>query len=219
MKGHTVLIVLLLSGILTIVILISAGVIKTNTIVNNYNTDTTNNDTTNNDNIELPLDSHSGNMAVIDTDHYQLHQGRTFHFSDNISSLGNGTNQYYYYTLTSGAHLRFWSIYANTGPITITLFENPTVTDNGTAQTVQNMSRYSSNTTGVTLYKGPTVSSTGTQLESDTLFASKKEAAGATDDNPLEWILKHSNTYLIRINNGSGGSTDISFKTQWYHTS
>ena len=212
-----IILMFLLVGLLVMSILFATGVFKIQT-VNNYN-DTNNNTTTNNETTSIPTDSISGNVAVIDTDHYQLHQGRTFHFSELISSLGNGSNQDYYIVSPSGAHLRFWTIHANTGPITITLYENPTISDNGSAQTVQNMSRFSSNTTGLILYKSPTVSNVGTRLEFDILFPSKKDAAGATDDNPLEWILKTTNTYLIRVNNGSGGATDVHFKIQWYHIS
>lgn len=206
----------LLTATLVFMILFAVGVFQHKDVTTNNET-TNNTTTTTTTESSIPIDDVSGNVPVIDTDHYQLHQGRAYNFSE-LVNIGNGSNQDYYFTLTGGAHLRFWTIFANTGPITITLYENPTVSADGTEQTAPNMSRYSTNTTTVTLYKGPTVTGVGTYLESDTLFAAKKDGAGSTTDNPLEWILKHSNTYLLRINNGSGGATDVHVKIQWYHT-
>lgn len=207
-----VLIVVLLVVLVTISILDAAGVF-TQTIEQTTNNNTTNNTTTR----ELPLDPISGHVSVIETDHTQLHGGRAFHFSDTIESITDGSSQDYLYTATSGVHLRFWMISANAGPVTIGLYENPTVSSNGTEQTVYNMNRFSSKPTTLTLYAGPTVSSVGTLLEQDTLFNSKKDGAGATTDNPLEWILSSQNTYLVRVTNSSSATIDIAFKTQWYH--
>lgn len=197
-----VIIILTLLAILVLYILEAVGVTGKKIVTEN----------------SVPIDKVSGHVPVVQTDHAQLHEGRSFHFSELIGSVADDDSQDYLYVPNAGSHLRFWTVSAENGPLSITLYENPTVTDNGSQLSPLNMNRFSDNTSNMDMYKSPTVTSTGTLLNTDTMFNSRRDGAGSTSDFPLEWILKTGNTYLVRITNTSNGTIDVSFNTEWYHT-
>ena len=208
MTNEFMLLFVICLAISVLVILTATGVVGRKDII-------TTTATTEEKILSIPTDPETGNVRTIVNDHYQLHLGNSYLFSEEISSLANGSSQDYLLN-NKGCHLRSWVIFGNSGPLKILIYENTTTTDNGTLQTVYNMKRTSSNTNQTLLYKGPTVSSTGNLLDTDILYGSKKDSAGNSLDNPLEWILDDDVKYLLRITNSAGSAQDLMIKLQWY---
>ncbi len=90
----------------------------------------------------------------------------------------------------------------------VELFENPTVTVNGSAVVPLNMNFNSIYVSMVQTFDTPTIMATGTLLVERLLSGgTKKEAISVTVDNDIELILNKDNIYLIRLTNNSGGNS------------
>lgn len=105
---------------------------------------------------------------------------------------------------------------------TIELYEGTTVSDNGTAQTIQNLRRSSANTPNGSIYTGPTVDSVGTLIENDAILGggggggASATRIGGIAQRVLGWVLDVSTNYLLRITNNSGGASDIARALSFY---
>lgn len=162
-------------------------------------------------------DEYIHGIAIIPTEHKAIHDGVAY-FAD-LEALGTLTAGATYNvaitTPASGAiHLRGWLFGANNGPCTTVLYEGST-TSGGTSVTPKNFNRLSSNTTSVTVAKGVTVSATGTALQTD-LISADKNSSGLPQTQELEWILKRSTTYVLRITNNGLQTATIDLNVSWY---
>jgi hypothetical protein len=102
------------------------------------------------------------------------------------------------------------------------MFENPTVSAEGTAITPINMNRFSSNTPTGDIKHTPTVTGTGTSFGKELIPGGTGPfSIGGIDGRSVrapEIILHSARTYLIRITNQSGGTIDISFAAGFYES-
>lgn len=90
------------------------------------------------------------------------------------------------------------------------LYEEPTISDAGTALTKVNRNRMSSVTFTSAIYYDPTFSASGTELAVDYLPGGvKNKEVGATSSATAVWLLKPNTDYLLNIVNISGGSEDV----------
>jgi len=93
---------------------------------------------------------------------------------------------------------------------TIDLFEAPTFSPAGAAQTLFNANRNSSNTSSATVTKGPTLTDDGTLLTDNFINGGQKnQAFGGGTSSAFPLILKQSSSYLLRIKNISGSNAAI----------
>ena len=155
-------------------------------------------------------------IIVIELEHSKIHQGKGWEVSIEAGSIGAGASFNVLYKINEGRpHLRSYSVTVSDGPVTVRLFEEPTVTANGTEVTPRNRNRAESDINGVQVFTGPTITADGTRLETTFLPALGNKVGGNVDSAYEEWILNEE-YYLLRITNGSNSSITAVINAFWY---
>lgn len=162
-------------------------------------------------------DTLSGALVDIEIPHAAIHLGKYFSHSGLIT-LANGAS-YDHLLITPGGggkliHLRLFVISGTSTPVTHLFYEGTTVSANGTSVPGYNFNRNFSNAT-LGLYHTPTVTTTGTALHTVQIIGSKQNG-GVGETSGTEWVLTTGTTYLSRMTNVSGGSSDLSYLMEWY---
>ena len=127
--------------------------------------------------------------------------------------LNAGVEECLFITGTKPVHLNRWRVESGGGDIDIDIYEGATVSANGTALSVHCTNRLALNTALTTLYDGPTVTDDGTLIHSQwvppTSSGIGQSADGAQAEAGEEWILAPNTNYLIRVTNNSGDTISI----------
>lgn len=113
-------------------------------------------------------------------------------------------------------HLQALVTGADGGPDTLSFYEGTTASADGTVITGYNKNRNSDFSPTVVIREGATVSAAGTLIDETYYFAATNKAAVLSAGDSGEWILKPSEKYLLRWNNGSGGNADIYMRIVWF---
>ncbi|GEM_PF-5307397 len=105
------------------------------------------------------------------------------------------------------------------GPITVELFEAPTITDGTTPPTIYNLDRRSAKTPSWQLYTNPTGVSGGTKL----LIAQISTGGGPKGSGGLssgisEFILKPSTKYVLKMTNTGAQTSLVTLTYLWYES-
>ncbi len=100
------------------------------------------------------------------------------------------------------------------------IYEDTTVSSNGSAITEVNVHRPTGGSSLTDLYYTPTVTGVGTKIH-EVWFPPTAAGTGATSTGTTahageEWILKPSSNYLFRVTNNSGGTIDIYIEILYY---
>lgn len=151
------------------------------------------------------VDDRSGDTVTMDAVHHMIHEGLMYtsvYLSLSITDdssivvlVRTGATQSAHARITAGSG----------GDATLEVFENPTITLDGSAVDVWNRNRYSSNTAATEVYSGPTVSDFGTSIYYGLMVGGTGgQAAGSTGSGFDEWILKANEEYVFRLTNKSG---------------
>jgi hypothetical protein len=155
-------------------------------------------------------------IIVIELEHSKIHQGKGWEISIEAGTIGAGASFNVLYKINEGRpHLRNYSVTVSDGPVTVRLFEAPTVTANGTEVSPRNRNRAESDINGVQVFTGPTITADGTRLETTFLPALGNKVGGNVDSAYEEWILNEE-YYLLRITNGSNSSITAVINAFWY---
>ena len=166
------------------------------------------------ENEPFAIDSKSRAVPIIDFIHFVTHLGNMFNVSAKLS-IATGTDAFLLGKVgNEPIHWNHYSVGANDGPLDIYLYETPTTTADGSALSVVNRNRESSNTTSFTAFAGPTVSANGTELFISGVLSSAVGANLSTRDSSDDtiWILNPNTNYLFRIHNNGAGTADV-----WTH--
>lgn len=155
-------------------------------------------------------------LPVIETEHERIHNGEGFQLSDAFS-LAADAILYFLINPNGGIHWRDYRFIADDAPIDIELFENPTVTDNGTPLVPINRNRYSANTSSANIYSGATVTDDGDRLHITRIVGTGTGAntTGEIEGLPVEWILGGGNTYVLKVTN-NGATAAMLYQFFWY---
>jgi len=101
--------------------------------------------------------------------------------------------------------------------ITYYVYENPTLTNDGTALDNVNQNRQIVIAPGTACYIDPTITANGFQLEIGTFgTAGKFTATGEQVENGGYFLLKKSEDYLVRVTNDDEAAQDISMAYMWH---
>lgn len=164
-----------------------------------------------------PTDPVSDLLVFVDFDHHQNHEGEAYQYFYYNAAL-NGTVDFRlvvpaYAVQIRSPHMSLELICDGTA--TLSLFEAPTVTGNGSAvTTIRNRNRIGTpNTPGMGIFTGATFSATGTELSKYITIASAK-ANISTDSSKAEWILKPETTYLVRLT--TTAASIVMLRMNWY---
>ena len=97
------------------------------------------------------------------------------------------------------------------GDTDLAFFEDTTISDDGSSESVVNMNRNSAKLSNTFVFQAPTVTGVGTELFNVSFpGGEKKDSTSGSGGTHLGWILKPSSNYLIRITNQSGNAQTIS---------
>lgn len=159
------------------------------------------------------VDDYYGSLRTMGVNDSGVHDGQMFFYTTSVQ-VASLTN--FYLLLATGTttiHVKDFIIKADQAPVTIELFESGTVSANGTAQTTINRNRQLTNTATISIFASPTVTSDGTRLMIDRILGAHKDVT--SDYLSGEWLLKKSNSHLIKINNGSNQAANIMIGINW----
>lgn len=160
-------------------------------------------------------------LITIEHNHYEVHKGLMFTAFESFSSVADeGTAEILIVcSANTQPHINFL-IYAD-GKNELDLYEQPTVTENGTDVSAVNMNRTSNNINKTNIYHTPTITSDGNLLLNliGPGGSTSKTRIGGELKTMTEFVLKEGYTYLLRITNKSGANADINFRTEFYEES
>jgi len=168
--------------------------------------------------VPLNADPYANAIITIESEHAHIHEGEGFQISGEAAAIGAGASAYFLIDPILPVHWRDYRFIADGAPVDIELFENPTVTDNGTAITSYNRNRLSSHTAQVVVYSGPTVTDDGTRLYITRIVGTGTgaNAKGEVEGLPLEWVVDNGNTYLMKLTNNDTSDVSIIYNFFWY---
>ena len=158
---------------------------------------------------------------MIELAHHRIHEGN--HFLVHQVSLGVNIAFPKYYLIipppsagtdTTEMHLIFEVVSQIGG--TLILFEDATISANGTALTIINNNRRSSSTSQVNVYEDPTVTTEGTTIFSERKgTASTEVELGEFFRDDEEIILHPDKQYLLKFTPLADGA-NITMELNWY---
>lgn len=156
----------------------------------------------------------SGAVETIDAPHTEIHNGRFFLYSGQVT-LNNAATKKFLITVPNSAvftHMIPAKVRA-TGEANIAIYEGPTVSNEGTPVTMLNRNRNSSNVNATLLKEDPTADPNGTLIYVEHFGSGQKSQGESRGES--EFILKTNTKYLIIITS-EAASNDISFLIDWY---
>lgn len=165
-------------------------------------------------------------VTTISEPHRMIHDGFFFDHTG-ILSVANGANLDIFIRIPAGSfsHMTAVEFAIEDAPVTLSFYEGTTASADGTAANSRNHNRVSPNDTpAAVMTTGPTVTDVGTLLHTS-FVPSTGAGQGNRSTGALvlgadaEWILGSpvaETTYLIRMNNGSGGTIDIGYHFNSY---
>ena len=165
------------------------------------------------------IDAATESIQIIDYDHHEIHSGSHF-FYENFTTLGSGaTIDLCFQTpnTTKWSHLVF--VLSSTLGSQVQIYEDSTITWDGTDLTAANNNRNSGTTSSwVNFQSNPTVTSIGTLLPASAQLGSATNpnnglpGAGGRD---RELILKQNSSYTIRLTS-LNNSNVLTYLFEWY---
>jgi len=152
---------------------------------------------------------------VIENQHFAIHEGKHFYYR-NVVTLANGESKLFAAIVNDSGIVPHTTVQANSsGEATIDIYENPTLTDNGTAATLRNRNRNKTDGADcVTLYDTPTASADGNLIEASRFGEGRDTIGQSRSDNEL--ILKENTSYLMRITNQTTATIYVSLLFDLY---
>jgi hypothetical protein len=147
--------------------------------------------------------------------HIRVHHGKHFTISHSNKTLAAG--EVLTVQLTTGEKECHAVVDYGLNSIgSIELLEAPT-TSSGTALTAINNNRVSSNVTTATIVHTPTVTADGTLLELKLIEGTGGgQAIGSSGGSRIEFILKPSTKYLVRMTNDNNAASRAWVNVSWY---
>lgn len=171
------------------------------------------------------FDSFVSALKGIDIDHYYIHQGKKFYYSENISLNAAATKVITFKTptLATGKEIHFRNDMVDTSgdKVLIQLFEGDVISGGSDKLTsVFNYNRKSTNTTTMQLFKtGTTQSTPGTIILNDYVGGGTgvgQSKTGSKTTQKEERVLKNDTIYSLLYTNNSGSSNVINTIISWY---
>ncbi len=120
------------------------------------------------------VDSIDSGLNIIKTAHQKVHDGNFYNTSKLFENVADDSSVDVLVKVGSNKKLHFTTVITVSGESFVYFYENPTISDNGTAMNIVNMNRGSSNTSDANIYYSPTVTSVGTSVTTTKKVAKKK---------------------------------------------
>lgn len=173
------------------------------------------------------IDQRSGAKIQLTNLHAHTHRGKTFSYNQSIAVIANSGYLYFEMITPSSDDIDLKNMYLwiSEGPVLVDFLESPTLTTGVTAVTPCNRNRNLLSgaviASGVTIKTNPTGISGGTSIIGDALrFGINGQGSQSRESSAQsqeEYVLRAGNiTYLISLQNISGGNISASVNIIWY---
>lgn len=161
----------------------------------------------------------TGSVVIVDNAHHEVHEGHMYTLHRLVEDLGNNNNiDIYLYNITKDSHTVWFHTCG--GDALFYLYENPTVSNNGTLLPTYNINRASDNQASLSAAHTPTVSGVGTEIIGHSIpGGTGGNASGAMLRSGTEFVMAPGRTYLFRLTNVSGQAKDASIVIEFYEES
>lgn len=158
------------------------------------------------------VDSIGYSAVTTDIDHYLIHIGKTWVWSNKVSVLNGATKLFLIKNGTTGAiHIKDFEFTSSVGNADLYIYITPTLTTNGTQRTLINKNiGLQANTPYSTVFEDPTVSANGTLGEYFQLPGSKQEG-GSVEGGGDEWVIPVSTNIMFAYTNNGPGTDTVGF--------
>lgn len=160
---------------------------------------------------QSPTDEESRVPVVIDFVHHQGHNGLIFQgsyatVSETDGEIGDNDNLDFLISVGDQDVHVIWRL-ACGGTSQQFLYENPTVSDNGTEIELNCMNRDRINIKPATMFHTPTITDVGDLLSQALVPGGEGgNAEGNISRQQTEWILAPNSLYLVRVTNRAGNA-------------
>lgn len=155
-------------------------------------------------------DSHAA--VVSDLDHYLIHIGKSWVYSGTLTVNAAATQDFLIVNSspTDSIHLKDFTFTSTQATAFVVLYGSPTITVNGTLQSLINKNRsLGLPAASGLIYLNPTNTALGTQLERFQISGSKQTGGTALGGGD-EWILPPGYKILLRFTNNAAQADVIS---------
>ena len=159
--------------------------------------------------------------AIQTFDHAMIHLGKGFTHSSlhaGVAATG-GTVDHLLRTGNNTVHMRVMHVSATEAPIYTYYYLSPTVTADGTPETIGNNNMNSSIVSGCSLFVNPTTTADGTLIGQDIYPQIGGGGGQAGTVGQLaggEWVLPANTEFLIRMVNQGNQISSIVLTLFWY---
>jgi len=161
----------------------------------------------------------TNSLKVIDYSHAELHSGDRFVAKSYEALAKNATKDFLIITPNTAkwAHMTI-GLANKSGELAWSLYEDATVSANGTLDGTFNRNRNSVTANTTLIYEDPTVTGVGDLLPDGYLGSGKNLPGGEARDSE-EILLKQNTIYLLRVVEQNVAATIINWVFDWYeHT-
>lgn len=162
------------------------------------------------------IDSEYKASVSITGFHFKTHEGQAYIVSNKFAAVADDAVADIYIEVPADIEPHIVFHRDIEGDADVELFEDTTVSADGTALTSFNLNRNSANTSTISFFHTPTVTSPGTQLFLEWNAAGSGGQTAGSEGTFDEFELAKGKNYLLRVTNRSGGAKNIGIFARYY---
>ena len=166
---------------------------------------------------DIEVDPDIGGLLVTPIEHNLVHDGVVFSCFHSFLLTASATSKWLHVKVpaTHTCHIR-WR-FMSEAKIDYYVYENPTLTNDGTALTEFDLNRVTANASNIDVFHTPTITNVGTMIDNGMIGTSGFIFdSGGSVSNMEDWIFKPSESYLIGANNNDAAAKDIVIQLIWH---
>ena len=149
--------------------------------------------------------------------HYRVMNSNQWVVSHTFNDVAAATAVYLHIKVDAVANAHISFVISTESKVTYNFWENPTLTDDGTAMNEWSVNRETTTASHTNFFYTPTITVPGTKLETGLCGAAGKfEDAPGSATSTGYWLLKKSESYLIQAVNQDAAAKDINIIVSWH---
>lgn len=163
----------------------------------------------------VEVDSVSRGLVSVGSLLANLNSGKSYGVSHIFTGVLNGASGDLLISAPADFNLSIRFEFDAGGNAESLVFEEPTVSANGTEITPRNRNRTFPDASGVQVFHSPTVTDPGLELLDTFVPGGTGGNAAGGDDSTRVFVLAAGKSYLVRLTNRSGTTGDLSISVIW----
>lgn len=171
--------------------------------------------------VYIRADASTHSIQTVDYAHHEIHSGSHYFYASHHDVAKAGSIDHLIITpdTTKWAHMII-AVSSTAGQVHVELFEDATVSANGTLEPTMNRNRNVADNNTTEIYETPTVTTTGTVIDSSSFGTNNKNTSvGGGERGNNEIVLKQNSIYLFRVTETNVAATTVNILFDWYeHT-